>query len=542
MRAIRHFLAVLLAFGAASVVTPRAASAFEADLGVLGPVGFDFTNSFRLRYITRAFGTQRSSEDIVTILNQLNAIVTRDPVTIGIRFDMAYFPNTGCSFNGEDNCVRQDYTRLEKIYGTYTHDYGFVTAGDFYAQFGRGITLSFTKADEASIDTTIRGGRAKFLFGPVSFEFLGGQTNGNNTFLLNSRDRYIRDPKDTVAGGEAKLMLDEPGIEIGVRGAHYWYDSSTVQGNDESAGVIGGSIQFFDLVGAQLYFEAAFQRHENYDPEADKGTIRDGVALYTELSRSWGAFSATVEFKHYDTFELAPPDDALRNAFIWYNAPPTLDRVDQFVGSFTDSTGGRLMLQYFIRESYTRIYANFVGYAYGEGLGEDSFSKDRGSYIIHGYAGVTQSFGDVSVDVSAGYREDRSNEDDELKRNLIHLETEVNAPLTGPHSLFFKWWHRTEKEITVFKENDFERGLATLTYAYQPYIQISGLFGYNTEFEDRPGEPTLYPAGQFDWNFYTGSTLRLFAGMVPGGVICAGGTCVNIPASERYVMQVVTRF
>lgn len=56
-----------------------------------------------------------------------------------------------------------------------------VTAGDFYAQLGRGLVLSVRKLDELAIDTTIRGGKvqASKSFGNfrVGGTLLGGQVN-----------------------------------------------------------------------------------------------------------------------------------------------------------------------------------------------------------------------------------------------------------------------------------------------------------------------------------------------------------------------------
>lgn len=56
-----------------------------------------------------------------------------------------------------------------------------VTAGDFYAQLGRGLVLSVRKLDELAVDTTIRGGKvqASKSFGNfrIGGTLLGGQVN-----------------------------------------------------------------------------------------------------------------------------------------------------------------------------------------------------------------------------------------------------------------------------------------------------------------------------------------------------------------------------
>lgn len=56
-----------------------------------------------------------------------------------------------------------------------------ITAGDFYAQLGRGLVLSLRKVDELAIDTTIRGGKIQASKSVGSFRFggtlLAGMTN-----------------------------------------------------------------------------------------------------------------------------------------------------------------------------------------------------------------------------------------------------------------------------------------------------------------------------------------------------------------------------
>jgi hypothetical protein len=530
----------LTALSLAVLWAPRGAHAFDADLGVLGRTSLDFTNTTLVRFIDEAFGTSPSSDDILTVLNKMNALVTRDPLTIGIRFDMAYFPLEGCSWDADSDCVRKDYTQVEKVFASWVDRNFTLTAGDFYASYGKGIVLSVRKADELGLDTTIRGGKGEARIGPLAVEVLGGLTNAHNVNLAQARDNFIRDPDDVVAGAQATLSLDS-GIEVAVRGAHYWYETPSALGHEETAGVAGASLSFLDLGGASLYFEGAVLRHEDFDPQTGDSNVRDGYALYAQATAQFGSLSATIEAKHYDTFQLAPPDDALRNAFIRYHEPPTLERIDQLVPSFSDATGGRLLVEYVVPSTYTRIYGNFVGYVYGPRLGADAFG-DEGAHVLHGYGGVAQSFGAISAEVSAGYREDNDNENGELNRNLIHAEAEVSAVLSGPHGLALKWWHRSEEKRLAFSTKSFELGLATLTYSYNPYLKLTALFGYNTEFEDRATEPTEYYAGQVDLLFWNSSALRVFAGQIPGGIVCAGGTCVQVPASSQYTFQLVTRF
>lgn len=53
--------------------------------------------------------------------------------------------------------------------------------------------------------------------------------------------------------------------------------------------------------------------------------------------------------------------------------------------------------------------------------------------------------------------------------------------------------------------------------------------------------PTLYPAGEIRWNFSLGNFLRVFAGMTPGGRVCSGGVCRDVPLFQGGIAELVIR-
>ena len=79
-----------------------------------------------------------------------------------------------------------------------------------------------------------------------------------------------------------------------------------------------------------------------------------------------------------------------------------------------------------------------------------------------------------------------------------------------------------------------------MTYSLQPGFSLSALLGYSTERIEE--EPTHHAAGQVDLGIGDWGTVRLFGGSVPGGIVCAGGTCVYVPSAVNYRADVVARF
>jgi hypothetical protein len=53
--------------------------------------------------------------------------------------------------------------------------------------------------------------------------------------------------------------------------------------------------------------------------------------------------------------------------------------------------------------------------------------------------------------------------------------------------------------------------------------------------------PTLYPSAEVRWNFTISNFLRVFAGMTPGGRVCSGGVCRDVPLFQGAIAELVFR-
>lgn len=53
--------------------------------------------------------------------------------------------------------------------------------------------------------------------------------------------------------------------------------------------------------------------------------------------------------------------------------------------------------------------------------------------------------------------------------------------------------------------------------------------------------PSIYPGGEIRWQFMSGSTLRLFGGMTPGGRLCTGGVCRDVSPFQGAFLELVLR-
>ena len=53
--------------------------------------------------------------------------------------------------------------------------------------------------------------------------------------------------------------------------------------------------------------------------------------------------------------------------------------------------------------------------------------------------------------------------------------------------------------------------------------------------------PTLYPSAEVRWNFTVSNFVRIFGGMTPGGRVCSGGVCRDVPLFQGAIAELVLR-
>lgn len=208
MRTVRVVLATL------GVVAALPGEGEAVELGAVGQpaetVALDITNTASSSYhfdnrndSPSAVGT-RLDDAYLDAFNRLNLQLRWWRFSAGARLDAALYdgaPNQddGLAFAKEDreggagtaeranDYHRELHSRYQpslipsKLWVNYTGGPLEVTAGDFYAQLGRGFVLSVRKIDELAVDTTIRGGKVVFReqLGEVRVgaTVLGGQLN-----------------------------------------------------------------------------------------------------------------------------------------------------------------------------------------------------------------------------------------------------------------------------------------------------------------------------------------------------------------------------
>jgi hypothetical protein len=292
-------------------------------------------------------------------INRLNAALRWDRLTAGLRLDSALYWSRPID---NADAGRYSHTQLEidqetrfinsiypaKVWVTYASPGVEVTAGDSYAQFGRGLTLSMRKVDELGIDTTVRGIKVQVSRDPYALTAVAGFANPSRVDEATGRALWVTENLsgqatptfgsdrvvglDLQAGRGLPVTLDTHFVRFS-RCAPYAYDGSAVTGttNDQTtftAGtcnaadvdqwlgqlnlvprglqanditMAGQSIEIPTLAGhGKLYMEGAVQQRQS--PIAGEATNPNGNALYGALTMNFGPTSTTVEVKSNRNF------------------------------------------------------------------------------------------------------------------------------------------------------------------------------------------------------------------------------------------------
>jgi hypothetical protein len=202
--------------------------------------------------------------------------------------------------------------------------------------------------------------------------------------------------------------------------------------------------------------------------------------------------------------------------------------------------------------------------------------------------GVTRvAPGDFNLVASIGYRRDMHNGTEQsdpgrtpafvpgdVKHESIQADFDIAFPVGTNDSLELRIDNRIERNFSydplrgfiganLGDSNTGVRGGVALSWSHGLPLVLSAMLRWdNTSrgpgnasiFDDSlgiapdpanplldPRFPTLYPSGEVRWNFSLSSFVRVFGGITPGGRVCSGGVCRDVPLFQGGVLELVLR-
>lgn len=552
---------------------PAAPAAAQSDLSfelpLFGRTTFSLTNTTILRYRGENYDANLYDDEFGSLYERLDLALQGDELRVEVRID-AFVPTTvieeaidgpRCPLGeGDPRCYLDWDLRPERMTLRWEPGEWTIEAGDTQLVFGRGVALSFRKVDLLGIDTALRGGHVRYQGSNFRMGLHGGVVNPQNQDPLDLS--IIREPEDVVIGATVGVTI--PGSVPITIGGHalrvFFQDDPDATFTERAVDVAGWTFEAPALADGQLalYFEANGMRRTQ--DLFDEHQIEGGRGVYGSAQLQLDNLTLLVEWKDYTNFLVAPTVLEGNPWRIYNAAPPVEFDGPQRLRAIGNQRGGGVRMDYAFLPGPWSFSLNSVLY----GLNEEShLDAWDGVLVSHSWATLMkrQEYGgDInwSLDFSAGARlevllHDLPIYDIEagaLDRWMIHGRFDVTLG-SGDHSFDFVVDHRHERELLGGQTRDFQIGGVAVTYTYGvPFVLTLGLRwtdfqrGIVTQRAMRDynflgGE--LYPSIELRYTFDPGTYLGLFVGQTPGGQLCSGGVCRDVPTFEGVRLSFVGR-
>lgn len=491
----------------------------------------------------------------------------------GLRFEAYLPPLVGYDAKYEGAGVPYWYVR-------YKNDKLDITAGNFYEQFGNGLTLRSWQEWTLGYDNSIKGLRVKFE--PVSGITLKGiwgyQRNYWEQFKDNNRgivkggdiDFYLNDMFKSLQSAKTKLTFGASFVSDYQKGKSFTKPLDTsiyVFQLPENVSNIGGRVNL-NIGGFNFYTEYA---HKINDPSAVNNYIyKDGNGLYTSVSYSQKGFGINGQLKISDNMSYKSNRYVTNNQLdINYLPSITKEHTYALASMYPYGTQAAGETGFSGTVTYTIPKGSKLGGKSGLSIAVNysqvnSLSKDKvddTTYIGQpgtlGYKTNFFSFGDelyyrdFNVEVTKKFSkkikgiftylnqaynkdviEGHANEYGTIYSNIGIADITWN--ITKIHSL------RGELQGLWTKEDKGNWAAVLLEYTVAPnwFLSVQDQWNYGNSVGSQQLHYYLFSAGYT----YNTSRVALSWGRQREGILCVGGVCRYVPAASGLTLTVTSSF
>lgn len=488
---------------------------------------------------------------------------TNGDFSAGLRYEAYLGPMLG---------FRPDYEGqgIANYYLSYKKENFAVTAGHFYEQFGNGLALRAYEDRYLGIDNALRG--FNVMYRPVGGIILKG---------VIGQQRYFWESRGLVRGVDAELSFNELVKAWGDAKTRLTIGGSFVSKYEDNSEVIASDVHGYkvnlpanvattavrmDLARGGFGLQAEYA-HKSQDPnDMNDYIFREGNVLWMSASYSQKGMSANIQAKRVDNmgFRSARTEKYKEMLFINYIPAISKQHTYAFLSMYPYATQsmGEMGLQgdfmyKFKKETLlggkygTDIHLNAsiitgldttrVGGSGTEGYNSDFFGTGDTYY------------GDVSVEIAKklstkvklaltyGYvvfNPVIEGHEGDMHHNHV-VVGDMLWKINKKHSLRFEaeWLGSDSKYDETIDDKrcgDWIMGLVEYNFAPSWFISVSDQYPYN----DGTGNYYNVSFG------YTKNATRLQVGYGKQreGIICIGGVCRAVPASNGLTFSLTTSF
>lgn len=493
-------------------------------------------------------------------------LYTNGNFNAGIRYEAYLAPMLG---------FRPDYEGqgIANYFVSYKKENFGVTAGYFYEQFGNGLSLRAYEDRYLGIDNALRG--INVMYRPINGLILKGVVGTQRYFWDNNTNGLVR-------GLDAELCLNDIVKSWNEAKTRLTFGGSFVSKYENSdAASIPAEISGFkvnlpnnvataavrmDLARGGFGLQAEYA-HKSQDPnDLNNYIFREGNVLWLSASYSQKGLSANIQAKRVDNmgFRSARTEQYTEMLFINYTPAISKQHTYSFLSMYPYATQsmGEMGLQGDFMYKFKK--ETLLGGKYGTDIHlnaslitglDTSYIGGRGTegYTSDFFGTGDTYYGDVSLELSkklsskvkfsATYGFVVFNPIIEGHAGDLHHNNVVVADLTWKlnkkNSIRFEaeWMGSDSKydaSIDDKRAGDWIMGLVEYNFAGSWFVSLSDQYAYN----DGIGNYYNISVG------YTKGATRLTVGYGKQreGIICIGGVCRNVPASNGLTFSLTTSF
>ena len=511
----------------------------------------------------------------------LNLLYSNGGFSAGMRYEFYMFPLIDFEkINYKGQGVRY-------FFADYKNKFIQVTAGNFYDQFGNGLTLRAYEDRQLGIDNSLLGARIKVTpYKGVYLKGVWGVERLNFDSYIGRQD-YVRGLDAELSFGEMFEKVQEAGFVANV-GASFVskfekadeeINVSLYPGTDSaSAGVIPldkipqnvatwAARMSFGYKGFRLDGEYA---QKMQDPNVTNDFIyKKGDALFLSATYSMKGLGVAASFIRADNMDYRTQRMQKTNSLLYINNIPAINRQYsyQLISNYSFASQPNSQIGVQLQVNYQIPKKTKLGGKYGTDLTFNfsrfhntdqqpvSLAVDYGT--LSGTEGYTSSFfkfgpdllyQDIGFEISHRFTkqwkwilaynyitynlEKLQGHEGMMRGHLV--ASDLQWKVTPKHSL------RLELQHLYTKDDKGSWIYGMLEYAISPkwFISIGDQYNYgNANPEMRLHYFNI--AGAFVWNT---TRIALNFGKTQEGILCIGGVCRAVPASYGAGLSVTTSF
>jgi hypothetical protein len=522
-----------------------------------GEIRGDFQTDFQLYQEDSLIGAPLVPEKFL-MNGYLNLSYSKGNFSAGMRYEAYYNALLGFDPRYKGNGIASRWA-------SYKHKDFEVTAGNFYEQFGGGILLRSYEDRSLGIDNSIDGFR--IIFSPYKGIYLKGLA-GQHRYFFDKGQGIVRGADGEININEFLEKWKDKPMKLTLGGSFvskYQQDKDPIYILPENVGAWAGRITA-QYKKFNLFSEYA---HKINDPSAVNRLIyKEGQALFVTGSYSTKGFSVLLSAKRIDNMNFRSDRTATSN-MLQINFLPSLTKPHAYSLSafypYASQPNGEMAIQgqitYKIPKktklggeygsditlNFSRVHdiervalndtvsigqSGTLGYSSPFfGIGDELFFQDfnlaygrrlnKNLRLIAEYIYIV-----YNTDVIEGH-----------EGGMVHGHTGViDMTLKLKNKKSIRW--ELQHLYTEQDEGNWAMGLLEFAIAPKWSFGIQDIYNYGNENTEKR---LHYYLLSFSYT-HNSSRMAISYGKQREGIVCVGGVCRNVPASNGLLISVTTNF